>query len=71
MHFVHLARIMHKKKMCENEQNKELRSKTIATISEWLFNIWVALLCRLGRALPPFLVPILNPFLLTTAGHSS
>jgi hypothetical protein len=31
------------------------------TISEWLFNIRVALFCRLGRALPPFLVPILNP----------
>jgi len=43
-----------------NGINKAM-SQTNGTISEWLFNIRVALFRRLGRALPPFLVPILNP----------
>ncbi len=49
--------------ICVNEMsviNKAMRQNK-RTISEWLFNIRVALFRRLGRVLPPFLVPILNP----------
>lgn len=50
--------------ICVLEMNGKTvtRIERIQTIREWFFNIRVALFCRLGRALPPFLVPILNPF---------